>query len=173
MSFDRLIMPIGEVMFTQRSVRKFRPDPIPAEDLRLLVEAAVKAPNGGNHQIGRFLLITDREKIRAFGQVRKHLEDKGWVNPRVRDLYDLWWVTTQQKEFDFDWKAVRAGLDAKCPDVGLAVRGRGDFEDGRVLDTYKRVWGPRLAPLLSGGDVPDFNEALRAYEAVLGKVFPE
>ena len=69
------------------------------------------------------------EKIRAFGQVRKHLEDKGWVNPRVRDLYDLWWVTTQQKEFDFDWKAVRAGLDAKCPDVGLAVRGRGDFED--------------------------------------------
>src|SRR5437763_5800689 len=69
MSFDRLIMPIGEVMFTQRSVRKFRPDPIPAEDPRLLVEAAVKAPNGGNHQIGRFLLITDREKIRAFGRL--------------------------------------------------------------------------------------------------------
>jgi len=51
MSSDRLLMPIGEVIFTQRSIRKFRPDAIPPEDLYLLLEAAVMAPNGGNHQI--------------------------------------------------------------------------------------------------------------------------
>jgi nitroreductase len=44
-------MPLGEAMFTQHAIRRFRPDPIPLEDIRLLVEAAVRAPNGGNQQI--------------------------------------------------------------------------------------------------------------------------
>ncbi len=51
MSFERLLMPIGEVMFAQRSIRTFRPDAIPPEDLHRLVEAALKAPNGGNQII--------------------------------------------------------------------------------------------------------------------------
>ena len=88
MSSDRLLMPIGEAMFTQRSVRKFRPDPIPDEDLRLIFEAAIKAPNGGNHQIGRFLLVTDREKIVAFGRLyhaawwAKRWDDHRWKGPQ-------------------------------------------------------------------------------------------
>ena len=88
MSSERLRMPIGEAMFTQRSVRKFRPDPIPPDNLRLLVEAAVKAPNGGNHQIGRFLVVTDREKIRAFAKLyheawwAKRWDDHRWTGPQ-------------------------------------------------------------------------------------------
>src|SRR5262245_66307789 len=88
MSFERLQMPMGEAMFSQRSVRKFRPDPIPAADLRLIVEAAVKAPNGGNHQIGRFLVVTDRNKIRSFAKLyheawwAKRRDDHGWTGPQ-------------------------------------------------------------------------------------------
>ena len=40
----RLEMAVGEAMFSQRSIRRLRPDPIPAEDLELLFEAAAKAP---------------------------------------------------------------------------------------------------------------------------------
>jgi nitroreductase len=88
MNADRLTKPLGEAMFTQRSVRKFRPDPIPPEDIRLLLEAAVKAPNGGNHQTGRFLAVTDREKIREFAALyreawwAKRLDDHGWTGPQ-------------------------------------------------------------------------------------------
>jgi nitroreductase len=64
---SRLSMPLGEAIFTQRSIRRFRPDPIPLDDVRLLLEAAVKAPNGGNAQIARFLVVDDRERIREFG----------------------------------------------------------------------------------------------------------
>jgi nitroreductase len=84
MDYSRLSMPIGEAMFTQRSIRKFKPDPIPKEDLRLIVEAAVKAPNGGNRQVGRFVVVTDREKIREFAPLyheawwAKRLDEKGW-----------------------------------------------------------------------------------------------
>jgi nitroreductase len=87
MSFDRLTMPIGEAMLTQRSVRKLKPDPLPVEDLRLILEAAVKAPNGGNHQVGRFLVVTEREKIREFGTLyheawwAKRWDDHRWTKP--------------------------------------------------------------------------------------------
>ena len=63
---ERLTLPIGQVILTLRSVRKFKPDAIPADVLHVLFEAAVRAPNGGNHQTGRFLLVTDRARIREF-----------------------------------------------------------------------------------------------------------
>ena len=50
--YSRRSMPIGEAMFIQRSVRTFKPDPIPKENLSLIVEAAVKGPNSGNRQAG-------------------------------------------------------------------------------------------------------------------------
>jgi nitroreductase len=87
MDHARLSMPIGEAMFTQRSIRRFRPDPIPVEDLRLILEAAVRAPNGANRQIARFLVVTDRERLRAFGRLyheawwAKRREERGWTRP--------------------------------------------------------------------------------------------
>lgn len=65
--YARLNMPIGEAMFSQRSIRRFRPDPISPADLQLVLDAAVKAPNGGNRQPARFLVLTDPDVIREFG----------------------------------------------------------------------------------------------------------
>ena len=88
MNADRLKMSLGEALFTQRSTRKLKPDSIPDEDIRLLLEAAVKAPNGGNHQTARFLVVTDRQKIREFGELyreawwAKRKDDHGWSGPQ-------------------------------------------------------------------------------------------
>jgi nitroreductase len=67
MDHSRLSMPLGEAIFTQRSIRRFETDPIPIEDVRLILEAAVRAPNGGNQQVARFLVVNDRATIREFG----------------------------------------------------------------------------------------------------------
>jgi nitroreductase len=37
MDYSRLSMPLGEAIFTQRSIRRFRPDPIPLRDVRLIL----------------------------------------------------------------------------------------------------------------------------------------
>ncbi|HLH28543.1 MAG TPA: nitroreductase family protein, partial [Acidimicrobiales bacterium] len=58
-----------EAVFTLRAVRRYRPDPIPLDDLRLLVEAAVRAANGGNQQLARLLLVVDRGQIERFGPI--------------------------------------------------------------------------------------------------------
>ncbi|HWW43458.1 MAG TPA: nitroreductase family protein [Acidimicrobiia bacterium] len=67
MDHSRLSMPLGEAIFTQRAIRRFKADPIPIEDLHLLVEAAVRAPNGGNLQVARLLVVTDRSTMHEFG----------------------------------------------------------------------------------------------------------
>jgi len=83
--FKQLSMPLGQAMSTQRSVRRLKPDPVPVELIHLLLEAAVKAPNGGNRQPGRFLVVTDRAKIKEFGKLyheawwAKRKEEKGWT----------------------------------------------------------------------------------------------
>jgi nitroreductase len=66
---QRLAMPLGEAMFTQRSIRRFRPDPIPVGDLKLVLDAASKAPNGGNRQPARFLVLNERAVIAEFGKL--------------------------------------------------------------------------------------------------------
>lgn len=83
-------MPLGEALFTQRSIRKFRPDPIPLDDLRLILEAAVKAPSGGNRQPGRFLVLNEPGIIRQFGA----LYHEAWWAKR-RDERQPW--TTREQ----------------------------------------------------------------------------
>jgi nitroreductase len=87
MDHQKLSMPLGEAMFTQRSIRRFKSDPIPVDAIHLIMEAASKAPNGGNRQVGRFLVVTDRAAITEFGALyreawwAKRLDEKGWTKP--------------------------------------------------------------------------------------------
>jgi nitroreductase len=80
-----LDMPIGEAMFTQRAIRKFKSDPISDEHLKIILDAGSKAPNGGNLQLARFLVIRDSIRIREFGALyreawwAKRREGPGWT----------------------------------------------------------------------------------------------
>ena len=69
-----LTMPIGEAMFSQRAIRRLDPDrPVSDEHLKILLDAASKAPNGGNEQPARYLVIRDRAQI-APRSLRDHAE---------------------------------------------------------------------------------------------------
>lgn len=58
---SRLTMPLGETIFTQRAIRRFKPDPIPDDDLRHVLEAAIRAPSGGNRQPWHFVVVRDAD----------------------------------------------------------------------------------------------------------------
>jgi nitroreductase len=48
-------------MWTRRSVRNYEPDPIPEKDLNLILEAARRAPTGGNRQRWRMVVVRDAD----------------------------------------------------------------------------------------------------------------
>lgn len=50
-----------EVMSTLRAVRRLRPDPIPADVLERVLQAACWAPTGGNMQPWRIIVVRDPE----------------------------------------------------------------------------------------------------------------
>jgi nitroreductase len=52
-------MNLYEALYTTRSMRRLRPDPIPYEAQARILDAAIRAPNPGNAQKWRFLLVDD------------------------------------------------------------------------------------------------------------------
>jgi len=50
-----------ETMWRRRSIRKYKSDPIPEKDLNLILEAARRAPTGGNRQKWMMVVITDSD----------------------------------------------------------------------------------------------------------------
>ena len=63
--------PIGlyEAMSTTRAVRRLRPDPIPDDVVRRVIEAANWAPTGGNAQPWRVIAVTDAVKRRRLQEL--------------------------------------------------------------------------------------------------------
>ncbi|MGZ4578049.1 MAG: nitroreductase family protein, partial [Mycobacterium sp.] len=58
-----------EALYTTRMMRRLRPDPIPLDTQARILDAAVRAPNGGNTQRWHFVAVDDRELIREFAQL--------------------------------------------------------------------------------------------------------
>ena len=52
-------MDIAEALYTTRAMRRVKPDPIPLEVQARILDAAIRAPSGGNTQNWRFLLVDD------------------------------------------------------------------------------------------------------------------
>jgi len=63
-----------EIMYSLRSMRRLKPDPVPDELVWKLLDAAIRAPSGGNTQPWRFLVIRDADTKR-FIQERYR---RGW-----------------------------------------------------------------------------------------------
>ncbi len=57
-------MDLTHALYTTRAMRRVLPDPIPTEVAQAMLDAAVRAPSGGNTQNWRFVVVTDPE-VRA------------------------------------------------------------------------------------------------------------
>ena len=97
MSEVRVVMPsemsLLDGINSLRSVRKFKPDPIPEDKLKIVLQSASKAASGSNTQPWEFVVVRDT-------QVKAHLKEpmlRTWLarlagstgmSPRMRDVYD-------------------------------------------------------------------------------------
>jgi nitroreductase len=62
-SLSRRELGIWDVFQQRRSVRKYKPDSVPMEDILKIIDAARMAPTSGNQQPWKFLIVTDKNKI--------------------------------------------------------------------------------------------------------------
>ncbi len=83
---ERLDMTLSEAVYSLRAIRRQKPDPIPDQDIRAILDAAIQAPNGGNMQPWHFLVVTDASLRAQFAPLyheawwaKRH--DSGWYTP--------------------------------------------------------------------------------------------
>ena len=62
-----------EAIYSQRQITRYRSDPVPKEAIDKILEAATKAPSGGNTQPWHFIVITDPELIAKVGGLYRDL----------------------------------------------------------------------------------------------------
>ena len=72
-------MDIYEALYTTRAMRRVRPDPIPLESQARILDAAIRAPSGGNTQNWRFLLVDDPDVKARIGPLYKDSIAQLWT----------------------------------------------------------------------------------------------
>ena len=57
-----------EAIYSQRAIRKLKPDKVSDELVHKLIEAATKAPSGGNREPWAFLVVRDEASKKKIGE---------------------------------------------------------------------------------------------------------
>jgi nitroreductase len=78
-----------ELVKTRRSVRKFKPDPIPEQDVTRMLGAARLAPTAGNRQPWKFVVIRDPARIDRLKQMCIPLQIKLHTDEREHTPAEL------------------------------------------------------------------------------------
>lgn len=78
---------ILEALYTTRAMRRVKPDPIPGDAQARILDAAIRAPSGGNTQGWRFLLVDDPEV-------------KAGLGPLYRESLAQLWATAYQARLE-------------------------------------------------------------------------
>ncbi|MEM9130761.1 MAG: nitroreductase family protein [Actinomycetota bacterium] len=76
-----------EGLATTRAIRRYRPEPIPDDDLAAIVFAATRAPTGSNRQHFRLLVLRDGPRAREAKALLGEAFRAGWATKRGTDGY--------------------------------------------------------------------------------------
>jgi nitroreductase len=111
-----------EAIHTRTSIREFRDTPVPKDIIKKILEAAVRAPSGGNTQPWRFIVVTDRSKMAQFDP-EFH---QSWVEQAPAmivvcvDPHDTWQSYDEDDHFYlFDAAAAIENMLLTIHDLGL------------------------------------------------------
>jgi nitroreductase len=62
-------MEFRELAMTRRSVRKFRPEPVPKSEIVDIISTAISAPSAGNEQMWHFTVLTEAALKQQLAQI--------------------------------------------------------------------------------------------------------
>ena len=135
-------MDLYEALYTTRSMRRLKPDPIPHEVQARILDAAIRAPTIGEGW--RFLLVDDAEIKAQLAPLYRQAFER-MVGGQLGDaLADLMKADTQMG------RTVRSGvhLAQHFAEVPLLLTGFGRSRDGSGI--YPALWSAMLAARAEG-----------------------
>src|ERR1700712_5559194 len=67
---------VFDAMYSTRALRRLKPDPVPEEMITRLLDAAIRAPSGGNAQTWIFLVVREEAQRRRLAAVYRKASDE-------------------------------------------------------------------------------------------------
>ncbi len=143
-------MDVREALYTTRAMRRVKPDPIPADVQARILDAAIRAPSGGNSQGWRFLLVDDPEVKAKLGLLYRDAIGKLWefgyrdrlerahANPDDPESASLLRVQASAQHLADHFESVP---------LFLIAFSRGDDSGGSI---FPAVWSAQLAARAEG-----------------------
>lgn len=143
-------MDVYEALYTTRAMRRVKPDPIPMDVQARILDAAVRAPSGGNTQNWRFMLVDDADIKAAIGPIYRECLGNLWgtyYKPRV-DAAAADPDAADSKSF-VKMRASAQHLADHFETYPLMLFGfaRGDTSGGSI---FPAVWSAQLAARAEG-----------------------
>jgi len=74
-------MDVYEALYTTRAMRRVRPDPVPEAVQAKILDAAIRAPSGGNSQNWRFILVDSADIKAKLGPLYRECAAILWSGP--------------------------------------------------------------------------------------------
>lgn len=71
-------MDVREALYTTRAMRRLKPDPVPLPVQRRILDAAIRAPSGGDAQGWRFMLVDSPEVIGELATYFRYSIERMW-----------------------------------------------------------------------------------------------
>lgn len=92
------------VLLKRRSIRKYLPEQIDDNSLQVIIDTGLYAPNGGNHQYTRFLVIQNEIKLQEIsGIVRREFAKRDIIEGQYQNKTII--KAIQQENYNFMFHA--------------------------------------------------------------------
>lgn len=127
-------------IMSRRSIRRFTPDPVAAEHIEIILDAAMAAPSAGNQQPWRFVTLTEREALDAVAATTpygKMLHEAAFGLVILADTTDLKHPTMWQQ----DCGAATQNALLAAHALGLGAVWLGFWPKMERVDPLKEVLG--------------------------------
>lgn len=122
---DDVIHHLDQVISARRDIRRFRPEPVPEELIRLVIEAGHKGPSVGHSQPWRFIVVNDaqsREAAAVMADAQRITQAGAMTQDRGQRLLDLKLEGLREAPL-----GIVVACDRRTPAMG--VLGRASFTD--------------------------------------------
>ncbi len=144
-------MDVHEALYTTRAMRRVRPDPIPYPVQARILDAAIRAPSGGNAQGWRFILVDDPAVKDQLGPLYRDSIRQLWAAPGYAERLERARNAPQDPAGVATLRMVASAqhLADHFEEVPLflVAFSRGDSSGGSI---YPAVWSAQLAARAEG-----------------------
>ncbi len=121
------MLSVKEAIEMRRSIRHFRPDDVPDELIRQMLEAARLAPSGSNSQPWRFLVIRDKEAKKELCRIcleQRFVEEAPVVIVCFSDLEAFSKEAREKRRQEYIDSGITATLSGRFANPGFRDRWR-------------------------------------------------